>query len=77
MNSKLRNHLSYKMLTVIDEYKREALSVTVAIAIRNSEVLAAPYPLLIKRGTLEYLRSNNGSTLRGQDRTLPVPERGS
>ena len=48
------------MLTVIDEYKREALSVTVAIAIRNSEVLAAPYPLLIKRGKLEYLRSNNG-----------------
>jgi hypothetical protein len=33
------------MLTVIDEYTREALSVTVANAMGSSEVLEALYPL--------------------------------
>jgi transposase InsO family protein len=48
------------MLTVIDEYTREALSVTVANTMGSSEVLEALYPLLLKRGKPEYLRSDNG-----------------
>jgi putative transposase len=48
------------MLTVIDEYTREALSATVANTMGSSEVLEALYPLLLKRGKLEYLRSDNG-----------------
>ena len=48
------------MLTVLDEYTREALAVTVARKMRSSEVLEALYPLLLKRGKPEYLRSDNG-----------------
>ena len=60
VHDKLSNHRPYKMLTVIDEYTREALSVTVANAMGSSEVLEALYPLLLKRGKPEYLRSDNG-----------------
>ena len=48
------------MLTVLDEYTREALSVTVATKMGSAEVLDALYPLLIKRGKPEYVRSDNG-----------------
>jgi putative transposase len=48
------------MLTVINEYMREALSVTVANAMGSSEVLEALYPLLLNRGTPEYLRFDQG-----------------
>ena len=47
------------MLTVLDEYTREALAVTVASKMGSSEVLEALYPLLLKRGKPEYLRSDN------------------
>ena len=60
VHDKLSNHRPYKMLTVIDEYTREALSVTVANTMGSSEVLEALYPLLLKRGKPEYLRSDNG-----------------
>ena len=48
------------MLTVLDEYTREALAVTVANKMGSSEVLEALYPILLKRGKPEYLRSDNG-----------------
>jgi putative transposase len=48
------------MLTVLDEYTREALAVTVANKMGSSDVLEALYPLLLKRGKPEYLRSDNG-----------------
>ena len=57
---KLSNLRPYKMLTVINEYTREALSVTVANAMGSSEVLEALYPRLLKRRKPEYLRSDNG-----------------
>ena len=47
------------MLTILDEYTREALSVTIANKMGSSEVLEALYPLLLKRGKPEYLRSDN------------------
>ena len=39
-----------KMLTVLDEYTREALSVTVGTKIGATEVLEALCPLLLQRG---------------------------
>jgi transposase InsO family protein len=48
------------MLTVLDEYSREALSVNVATRMGSAEVLEALYPLLLCRGKPEYLRSDNG-----------------
>ena len=48
------------MLTILDEYTREALAVIVAGKMGSSDVLEALYPLLLKRGKPEYLRSHNG-----------------
>lgn len=48
------------MLTVLDEYTREALCVNVATTMGSAEVLEALYPLLLSRGKPEYLRSDNG-----------------
>lgn len=48
------------MLTAINEYAREALSVTVANAMGLLEILEALYLLLLKRGKLQHLGSDNG-----------------
>ena len=60
VHDKLSNGRPYKMLTVLDEYTREALAVTIASKMGSTEVLEALYPLLLKRGKPEYLRSDNG-----------------
>jgi hypothetical protein len=57
---KLDNGRSYKMLTVLDEYTRQALAVTVRNQMRADDVLAALYPLLLRHGTPEYIHSDNG-----------------
>ena len=48
------------MLTVLDEYTRQALAVTVLTRMRADDVLEALYPLLLRHGTPEYIRSDNG-----------------
>ena len=60
VHDRLSNGRSYKMLTVLDEYTREALCVKVATRMGSAEVLEALYPLLLRRGKPEYLRSDNG-----------------
>ena len=60
VHDKLSNSRRYKMLTVLDEYTREALNVTVAHSMGSSDVLEALYRLLLKRGRPTYLRSDNG-----------------
>ena len=48
------------MLTVLDEYSRQALCVAVKIKMGSAEVLEALYPLILKHGKPEYIRSDNG-----------------
>jgi len=60
VHDRLSNGRNYKILTVLDEYTREALCVNVATRMGSSEVLEALYPLLLRRGKPEYLRSDNG-----------------
>ena len=48
------------MLTVLDEYTREALNVTVAPKMGSADVIETLYPLLLKRGKPDYIRSDNG-----------------
>jgi len=48
------------MLTVLDEYTREALCVAVSTTMGANDVLEALYPLLLKHGKPEYIRSDNG-----------------
>ncbi len=57
VHDRLSNGRSYKMLTVLDEYTREALCVKVATRMGSAEVLEALYPLLLRRDKPEYLRS--------------------
>ncbi|WP_133117374.1 IS3 family transposase, partial [Paramylibacter kogurei] len=60
VHDKLSNGRSYKMLTVLDEYTRQALCVTVRPKMNANDVLDALYPLLMKHGKPEYIRSDNG-----------------
>ncbi|MEL6287125.1 MAG: DDE-type integrase/transposase/recombinase, partial [Pseudomonadota bacterium] len=49
-----------KMLTVLDEFTRQALAVTVRTRMGANDVLEVLYPLLLKHGSPEYIRSDNG-----------------
>ena len=60
VHDKLSNGRPYKMLTVLDEYTREALCVAVALNMGSADVLEALYPLLLKRGKPTHIRSDNG-----------------
>jgi len=61
VHDKLSNGRPYKMLTVLDEYTREALCVAVKPKMKSADVLDALYPLLLRCGKPEYIRSDNGS----------------
>ena len=61
VHDKLSNGKTYKMLTVIDEYTREALCVKVRAKMGSVDVLEALYPLLLRHGKPEHIRSDNGS----------------
>ena len=60
MHDKLSNGRSYKMLSVLDEYTREALSVAVPSKMSTNDVLDALYSLFMKHGKSEFIRSDNG-----------------
>lgn len=60
MYDRLSSGRKYKMLTVIAEYTREALCVAVGHKIGAAEVLEALYPLLLKHGKPQFIRSDNG-----------------
>jgi putative transposase len=60
VHDKLSTGRPYKMLTVLDEYTREALCVAVACRMGSEEVLEALYPLLLRHGRPDYIRSDNG-----------------
>jgi transposase InsO family protein len=55
------------MLTVIDEYTREALCVAAKSRMGYAEVLEVLYPLFLKHGKPEYIRSDNGSEFITRD----------
>jgi transposase InsO family protein len=60
VHDKLASGRPYKMLTVLDEYTREALCVAVRPKMGSEDVLEALYPLLLRHGKPEYIRSDNG-----------------
>ena len=60
VHDKLSNGRPYKMLTLLDEYTREALCMSVAAKMGSADVLEALYPLLLKCGRPGYIRSDNG-----------------
>ena len=60
VHDRLSNGRPYRMLTVIDEYTREALTATVKRKMGSTDVLEALYPLILKRGKPDFIRSDNG-----------------
>ena len=50
-----------RMLTVMDEYTRECLSIDVARRLKSDDVLERLMDLFIRHGIPEHLRSDNGS----------------
>ncbi len=54
------------MLTVLDEYTREALTVSIHAKMNGEDVLEALYPLLLKHGRPEFIRSDNGPEFASQ-----------
>ena len=48
------------MLSVLDEYTREVLSVAVPSKMSTNDVLDALYSLFMKHGKPEFIRSDNG-----------------
>ena len=50
VHDKLTNGSSYKMLTVLDEYTREALCVAVRPKMNSQDVLEILYQLLLRKG---------------------------
>lgn len=60
VHDKLSNGRPYKMLTVMDEYTRQAFTVQIGTKLGSAEVLVALYPLIIKHGKPKHIRSDNG-----------------
>lgn len=52
VHDRLSNSRQYKMLTVLDEYTREALCVAMKPRMGNAEVLEALYPLILSTASL-------------------------
>ena len=51
----------FRMLTVIDEYSRECLSIKVARKLNSTDVIDTLLDLFILKGVPDYIRSDNGS----------------
>ncbi len=60
VHDRLSSGRPYKMLTVLDEFTREALCVQVATKMGAHEVVEALAPLIVQRGAPDHLRSDNG-----------------
>jgi putative transposase len=52
---------SFRMLTLLDEYTRECLSIDVARKLTSEDVLERLSDLFIQRGVPAHIRSDNGS----------------
>ncbi|MEM6617495.1 MAG: DDE-type integrase/transposase/recombinase, partial [Pseudomonadota bacterium] len=55
------------MLTVLDEFTRQALAVKVRTKMGADDVLEALYPLLLSHGVPEYIRSDNGPEFAAEE----------
>ncbi len=60
VHDKLSSGRSYKMLTVLDEFTRQALCVEVQDKMNSDDVLSVMHRLLMKHGKPEFIRSDNG-----------------
>ena len=60
MVSRTDDGRAFKLLTIIDEYTRECLAITVERRITAQDVIDQLFDLLVLRGIPEHIRSDNG-----------------
>ncbi len=60
VHGKQSNGRSHEILTVLDEFTRRALTVIVRTKMGAVDVLEVPYPLLLRHGAPEHIRSDDG-----------------
>ncbi len=56
-----------RLLSVLDEFTREWLSVTVGVSLTSQAVIAALRPLFATRGAPRFVRSDNGAEFIAAD----------
>jgi transposase InsO family protein len=60
MSGRTRNGRAFRLLTILDEYSRECLSIDVARHLTSEEVLDRLLQLFLTRGLPAHIRSDNG-----------------
>jgi len=60
MAARTQDGRAFRILTILDEYTRQCLSITVARRITSQEVIDQLAELFVERGIPEHLRSDNG-----------------
>ena len=76
---RLSNGKKIRMLTVIDEYTRQCLSIRVGCSLKSDDVLDVMSDLFIAHGIPDHIRSDNGSeftakTLKGWLHSLGIKQ---
>jgi putative transposase len=61
LHERTRDGRPLRMLVILDEYTRECLAIKVGRRLNSQDVLACLGDLFVRRGTPEYIRSDNGS----------------
>jgi putative transposase len=61
VSDRLSNGKKIRMLTVIDEYTRECLTIRVDYQLKSDDVLDVLSTLFLTKGLPDYIRSDNGS----------------
>jgi transposase InsO family protein len=61
VSERLADGTKIRMLTVLDEYSRECLSIRVAYRLKSDDVLDVLSDLFLTKGMPDYIRSDNGS----------------
>ena len=60
VQSRTHDGRAFRMLTIMDEHTRECLAIDAARKLTSEEVLERLSDLFIRRGVLDYIRSDNG-----------------
>ena len=60
MAARTQDGRAFRILTILDEYTRECLSITVARRITAQDVIYQLGELFLEKGIPEYIRSDNG-----------------
>jgi len=60
MQARTHDGRAFRLLTLIDEYTRECLSIDVARRLTSEDVLERLSDLFVRRGVPDYIRSDNG-----------------